>query len=776
MRSTRRVAIHSVFTLATLLILAPAAFAGGPLEVCRPGVPYAWPNGGANIPWNPDQGTLGPLSNAAAVSFVAASFGAWDAIPSASTSYLRGAPLPEDVTIENFFPYIFPSAPDGLSAIVFDDTGEIFDLLFGPDSGVLGFAGPEWLDPAACQIAEGVAFLNGPTFTSAQVSLDIMVHEFGHYQNLAHTVVNGQIVLGDTSGPTPNNTFPIGSLGNRIETMYPFYFGPGSGFATPDKDDIGMLSTIYPSPTFFATTGVITGRILASNGTTPKTGFNVIARNVANPMGDAVSSISSDMTRDYSPDAPLVGVYTLRGLTPGAQYAIFVDGLQDGGFSTPPAVLPGPEEFYNGASESSNSATDVPTALTPVPAIAGTVVEDIDIIFNRFVPGAPLPLTDDNSLQLALPFRFRMCGNTYEEVIVNANGTLSFGAPNNDFSESVPEFLAGPPQIAGLWDDLNPIAGGTVTFHESRHAFTVTFSGVPERTGATTGVGSNTFSITLKRLLSQIQVSYGAMSAVDGLAGVSCGGAITSGFETPTDLSDRAGKIVNLLFQPAVFELFVPPTATSPGNPNDLSNLSLHYTPTTDYFDLFEPNNTLARARRVSLPFNTIPVLRFTELSSPDDVDYFRFQARAGQVIVAQILTSQIDTVLGLFHRGTGQLLAADDDSGPGPLSRLTFTIPLDGEYAVAVSSFPDFEFDGGGEGGTGRYVLDVRVQPPPPAATTTRLDAPNAPFGIKAPIVDGVVEGAARIALMAIPPAESYDRFALIDRRVRLGRLFARS
>ena len=116
-------------------------------------------------------------------------------------------------------------------------------------------------------------------------------------------------------------------------------------------------------------------------------------------------------------------------------------------------------------------------------------------------------------------------------------------------------------------------------------------------------------------------------------------------------------------------------------------------------------------------------MLRFTELSTPEDVDYFRFQARAGQVIVAEILSSQIDTVLGLFNRATGELLAADDDSGVGPLSRLEFTIPADGEYAIAVSSFPDFEFAGGGEGGVGRYVLDVRVQAP---TTTTRLAMPT--------------------------------------------------
>ena len=123
----------------------------------------------------------------------------------------------------------------------------------------------------------------------------MQVHEFGHYQNLAHTVVNGQAAgFGDTTGPTPFNTFPRpASFANRIETMYPFLFVNG-GQATPHADDIAIFSFLYPEPGFAASTGTITGRILAPNGTTPVTGVNVIARNVANPYDDAVSAISSD--------------------------------------------------------------------------------------------------------------------------------------------------------------------------------------------------------------------------------------------------------------------------------------------------------------------------------------------------------------------------------------------------------------------------------------------------------------------------------------------------
>ena len=717
---TLRISRLAIFALMAAVFPA-TAFAGGPLEVCRTGIPFRWPDGGRNIPWNPDRGPLGPLSNAQATTLTGQAFGAWDAISTATTTYRQGARLPVNVTVDNFFPYLFAPAPDGLSAIVFDDTGAIFDLLFGPDSGVLGFAGPEWLDGSNCLIVEGLSFLNGGAIADAadvESARDIMVHEFGHYQNLAHTVVNGQIFIGDSTGPTPFDTFPFADLlkvlDQALETMYPFYFGPGFGFAVPHKDDAVALSALYPAPAFGTSTGTVTGRILASNGRTPKTGFNVIARNLANPYLDAVSAISSDYAVDYTPPTkPLVGVYTLRGLTPNADYAIYVDGILEGGFSTPPGVLPGPEEFYSGTDEGNDSADDPPTHLAPVSVVAGERRRGIDIIFNRFRPGEPLPLLDDSSVELALPFTFSMCGTPYDEVIVNANGTVSFGSPNSGFAESAAQFLAGPPQIAGSWDDLNPLAGGKIFFTETAGHFTITFEEVPERTGAVTGTGANTFSIVLKRFLSQIDIKYGALSMRDGLAGVSCGGAITSGFEAPTDLSEKADDFrINLLFQPAVYERFTAPAPPSPGSPNDLSNLTLRFTPTTPYSDSWsERNDVLPIATRVSLPFDSIPVSRFTEIGRDGDVDFYRFRATAGQVIVAQIVSSQLDTVMGFFNRDTGELLAVDDDSGAGPLSRIEMKIPADGEYAVAVSTFPDFEFKGDGTG-TGRYVLVIAPKP----------------------------------------------------------------
>ena len=537
--------------------------------------------------------------------------------------------MPVDVDITNFGPYLNAPAPDGFNAVVFDDTGEIFDLLTGPGSGVLGFAGPEWLNPATCEIQEGLSFLNGPSFSNPTAAFDVMVHEFGHWTNFAHTVVNGQIYLGsvggDNTGPTPFDTFgpPVSPFTDIVETMYPFYYGPGIGTGTLEADDIAIASRMYPEANYASITGEISGNILV--GTSGITGVNVIARNLTDPFNDAVSAISSDFTDNTNPSDPNVGVYRITGLTPGAEYGVFIDEVLAGGFSTALASpLQGPEELYNGALESGDSNTDDPSDFTPVAAAAGVPTTGIDIILNIPQPGDPLPVGDDGSVFLPLPFGYCVQGQEFNALYVNANGNLTFGAADGDFSESAVEFRNGPPRIAGLWRDLSPfdlITGdpqGQVTYSQSGSEFTVSWEGVPEFPNE----GSNSFSITLKDNSSQcvarsgdddssdddssdddrggpdVVVRYYSLTATNGLAGVTGGLAVTGGAELEVDLSalSRDGrKKIKLNKSAAVFELFSQ-------NDNDLNGLTLKYSKAGKAFkDRFEPNNSLEKASKIAV-------------------------------------------------------------------------------------------------------------------------------------------------------------------------------
>jgi hypothetical protein len=727
MNAVTRIAL-ALAAAGALSLAATSAHAGGPLANCSDGVPFLWPNGGNDIVWNPDQGNLGPLEKAEADQFVDQSFGAWQDIVTATISYSQGADLPVDVDDTNFGPFLEPAAPDGLSAIVYDDTGAIFDLVFGPDSGVLGFAGPEWIDPSSCTILEGVSFLNGPTFDPADpnVALSIMVHEFGHFSNLAHTQTNGGILLGlalgepQSSGPDPFNTFGAPTVQDFVddglqETMYPFFFGAQFGIETPALDDVTMISRLYPEAGHFSTTAALTGSIFGTNGTTRVSGVNVIARNVANPFLDAVSAISGDFTDETDPAlSDVVGTYRFTGLTPGAQYAVFVDTILQGGFSTPPLLtLPGPEEFHSGAGESNS---DPPDTFVAVSAAAGATTAGVDVIFNAPQPGQPLPVGDDGSVQLFTPFPFDFCGRRFESVIVNANGHVTFGAPDPAFLESSFGHLVGPPRIAGLWDDLNPTEGGTVVFEQTSSTFTLRWTNVPEF-GA---IGANSFAITLNRkdrlsemigplIGSRFQVAYGAMTATDGLVGYSCGGELTGGFEEESDLGSISGRIGSpILPTGAIWEEFVEGVEAF-----DLGGtLRFHgVNKITDLFELGRGNDNVDDAIHLPLlPFNSSNI-PFATLVEPTggDVDFFTIDADAGEFVAIELVRGQFDSLLGVFDADTGELLAVDDDGGDGLLSRLIVQVESDTRLAFAVSAFPDFEFVGAGGSG-GRYTLFVNT------------------------------------------------------------------
>ena len=705
--------------LAILTVPAVPAFGADALAICQSGVPFAYPGGGANIPWNPDLGGLGPLTNAQAVAAVDASFDRWENVSTSSATFLQGAFLAVDIDVTNYEPILNPVAPNFVSEIVFDEDGSIFIDIFGANSGILGFAGPDFgFGPPLCELIEGSAFLNGPEFDDAIVAEDIMVHEFGHYVNLGHVELNGQLISfsegGDDSGPTPDNaTFgtPPGFVGTEvIETMYPFYFSapfPGVGTRTPHADDIASISEIYPAASY-ADRGSISGAILAPDGVTRLSGVNVIARNINDPFVDSVSTFSGAYTNSTSQTDPNVGLFKLGNLEPGEQYAVFVDQVTAaaGRFSNPILVtLPGPEEFWNDA-ESSDPNTDPPLDFTLITASAAGA-PGTDIIFNQPGEGQPLPVGDDGFVSIFMPFTFTICDQDFGQVFINANGNLTFGSGDTDFTESTAEFLNDQPRVAGLWDDLNPNAGGTVFFTTTNNTFNVTWEDVPEWFA----IGSNTFTISLKKDANEVGIEYGNIDAFDGLAGISCGGDVTGGVEQPQELvTVPNSRTINVNDETAIFEL-------SAGS--DLDGYRLKFANQSHaLMDKFEPNDSIAKASAVVPPFNTAPNDLYTAIDPPaGDVDYYSFSANAGDILVAETVRGNLDTVIGVFD-ADGNLLndpVADDDAGAGLLSKAQVILGAAGTYYVAVSFCCDYDLDGidPGQGlpfDGGRYVLDLVV------------------------------------------------------------------
>jgi hypothetical protein len=196
--------------------------------------------------------------------------------------------------------------------------------------------------------------------------------------------------------------------------------------------------------------------------------------------------------------------------------------------------------------------TDLSAEPQPIGTGIGTVYEqflgdndlgfltlDYDPCADTDPPSPVLPLGDDDTIEVDLPFAFQWCSQSWTSIWVNSNGSITFGQGDTDFSESVGEFLNGPPRIAPLWDDLNPSQGGQVLAYEDNGNFIVEFVNIPEWFST----GSNSFMVTLYPTGSY-DVEYGTVTAGDGLAGQTVGnGAADPGESDLTALPQPIGGL-----------------------------------------------------------------------------------------------------------------------------------------------------------------------------------------------------------------------------------------
>jgi len=146
--------------------------------------------------------------------------------------------------------------------------------------------------------------------------------------------------------------------------------------------------------------------------------------------------------------------------------------------------------------------------------------------------GTSLNLLDDDSAAITLSggATVRLYEVTHSTIYVGSNGYVTFGSGDDEYDESLEDHFSLP-RIAALFDDLNPTAGGWISWKQLEDRAAVTWQNVPEYNTS----NSNTFQIEMF-LDGRIAISYLNIAATDGLTGLSLGGGVPFDY-AETDLS-----------------------------------------------------------------------------------------------------------------------------------------------------------------------------------------------------------------------------------------------
>ena len=159
----------------------------------------------------------------------------------------------------------------------------------------------------------------------------------------------------------------------------------------------------------------------------------------------------------------------------------------------------------------------------------------------------------------------------------------------------------------------------------------------------------------------------------------------------------------------------------------------------TDDIETEEDQGSIPLATDTGIPATTDGVTVSSEIgdgphgstgTGNGDFDFYALSATAGEVLRADTMGSELDTLLVIYD-ATGTIVAANDDSEGTLQSQLAYKIPADGDYYVMVSGFtffggiPEDPFDsasGTGFGDEGTYDLTTTVGPADHDYYTVRL------------------------------------------------------
>ncbi|UCF32836.1 MAG: hypothetical protein JSV78_10935 [Phycisphaerales bacterium] len=191
--------------------------------------------------------------------------------------------------------------------------------------------------------------------------------------------------------------------------------------------------------------------------------------------------------------------------------------------------------------------------------------------------GSTLSLSDDGSAVVTATFgQVALYGTAYNSFYVNANGNITFNSGDSTYDETI-EAHFSKPRVAALFDDLNPSAGGTVSYRDLADRMAVTWENVPEYSAT----GSNTFQIELF-YNGVVRITWAGVDSADPLIGLSAGNGIPDDF-IQTDLSTIdhcAGDInedcyIDLMDYDLFAECLAGPNESTPPLECDTTNFEL---------------------------------------------------------------------------------------------------------------------------------------------------------------------------------------------------------